>query len=263
MEYKRITSAQNPVYRAFKHLALQAKARRETNQTVFEGVHVCEAFLKSGFQPVTAIVADAALENAEVTKLLLHLDDNTEVVQLADSLFAGMSSVEQGVGIAFVVEIPEYAEPPRIEGDALLIDAVQDPGNLGALLRTAAAAGVTEAYLSAGSASAWAPKTIRAGMGAHMAMNIYEQCDLAELVRSAAVPVRATSLKAKQSVYQKDLTIPTAWIVGNEGAGVSEELITLCGQNTVIIPQDEGVESLNVAAAAAVCLFEQRRQRRS
>ena len=92
-------------------------------------------------------------------------------------------------------------------------------------------------------------------------MEIYEQVDLLELVKKATVPVRATSLNAQESVYEKDLTVPTAWIMGNEGAGVSEELITLCGDNTVIIPQDESVESLNVSAAAAVCLFEQRRQR--
>ncbi len=258
---KRITSAQNPVYKSLKQLATQAKVRRETALTLFEGIHVCEAFLNAGFQPVRCIVSDAAQENVEVSTLLMRLEDTTEVIELPDSLFKGLSSVEQGVGIAFVVEIPHDSEVPAITGDALLIDGVQDPGNLGALLRTAAAAGVTEVYLSKGSASAWAPKTIRAGMGAHMAMNVYEQCDLVDIVQGAAVPVRATSLGAKESVYQKDLTIPTAWIVGNEGAGVSGPLLALCGDNAVSIPQDEAVESLNVAAAAAVCLFEQRRQR--
>lgn len=261
MQVKRITSAQNPVYKSFRQLALQAKVRKKVGQTIFEGIHVCDAFLKAGFQPVYALVADAALEDAEVTGILLRLEDTTPVVQLADSLFESMSSVEQGVGIAFVVEIPEDETAPDLTGDALLIDAVQDPGNMGALLRTAAASGVTEVYVSKGSASAWAPKTIRAGMGAHMAMNIYENVELLDVVKNASVPVRATTLTATKSIYQKDLTVPTAWIMGNEGAGVSETLIAACGDETVIIPQDTAVESLNVAAAAAVCLFEQRRQR--
>ncbi|MGH7217997.1 MAG: TrmH family RNA methyltransferase [Candidatus Microsaccharimonas sp.] len=258
---ERITSAHNQLFKRFKQLATQAKARRADGQTIFEGVHVCESYLNSGQQPRYCIVSDSAQQDPEVTKLIFRLDDHTPIVNLADSLFHSMSSVEQGVGVAFVVAIPEPIDTPALAGDALLIDAVQDPGNLGALLRTAAAAGVKDVYLSEGSASAWAPKTIRAGMGAHMGMNIYERVQLNELVKSASVPVRATSLQATESLYQKDLTVPTAWIMGNEGAGVSDELIALCGDNAVSIPQDEAVESLNVAAAAAVCLFEQRRQR--
>jgi TrmH family RNA methyltransferase len=258
---ERITSAHNELFKRFKQLATQPKARRMDGQTIFEGVHVCEAYLASGQQPRYCIVSDSAQKDPEVTKLMFLLDDTTPIVNIADSLFHNMSSVENGIGIAFVVEIPETAETPALTGDALLIDAVQDPGNLGALLRTAAAAGVKNVYLGEGSASAWAPKTIRAGMGAHTVMNIYERVDLLELVNAATVPVRATSLQATESIYQKDLTVPTAWIMGNEGAGVSDALVAACGDDVVMIPQDEAVESLNVAAAAAVCLFEQRRQR--
>ncbi len=258
---ERITSAHNQLFKRFKQLATQAKARRMDGQTIFEGVHVCEAYLKSGQQPRYCIVSDSAQQDPEVTKLLFMLDDTTPVVNLADSLFHSMSSVENGIGVAFVVAIPEVDETPALTGDALLIDAVQDPGNVGALLRTAAAAGVKEVYLGEGSASAWAPKTIRAGMGAHTVMNIYEHVELVELVKAASIPVRATSLRAAESIYQKDLTVPTAWVMGNEGAGISEALIAACGDNVVTIPQDEAVESLNVAAAAAVCLFEQHRQR--
>lgn len=258
---ERITSAHNQLFKRFKQLATQSKARRADGQTIFEGVHVCEVYLNSGQQPRYCIVSDSAQQDPEVTKLIFRLDDKTPVVNIADSLFQSMSSVENGVGVAFVVAIPEASEALALSGDALLIDAVQDPGNVGALLRTAAAAGIKDVYLGEGSASAWAPKTIRAGMGAHTVMNIYEHTDLLKLVNAATVPVRATSLQATESIYQKDLSVPTAWIMGNEGAGVSEALVTACGDDVVMIPQDEAVESLNVAAAAAVCLFEQRRQR--
>lgn len=258
---ERVTSAQNQYVKLFRQLAVQAKARRELRQTVFEGVHVCDAYLKAGNEPVYCVASDSALELPEVTAIIARLDDSTPVINVPDSLFHSISIVEQGVGILFIVDVPANGEAPALTGDALLIDAVQDPGNLGALLRTAVASGVKTAYISEGSASAWAPKTIRAGMGAQVVMDIYEQVNLTKLVESARVMVRATSLQAKESLYEKDLTIPTAWIVGNEGAGVSAELLELCGDNTVMIPQDDSVESLNVAAATAICLFEQRRQR--
>lgn len=258
---ERVTSAHNSLYKIFKQLATQPKTRKQLRQTIFEGVHVCDAYLQSGEEPLYCIVADAALEQSEVTGLIARLASNTPVVNIPDSLFAAMSVVENGVGVAFVVDIPTHDAAAPLTGDALLIDAVQDPGNVGTLLRTAAAAGIQKVYLSAGSASAWAPKTIRAAMGAHTKLSMYEQVNLAELITHASVPVRATSLTAPQSLYDVNLTVPTAWIMGNEGAGVASELLELCADTTVSIPQDTAVESLNVAAAAAVCLFEQRRQR--
>ena len=258
---ERITSAQNSLFKIFKQLATQSKTRKQLRQTIFEGVHVCDAYLQGGEDPLYCIVSDAALQQPEVTDLVARLASNTPIVNVPDSLFSSMSAVDNGVGVAFVVDIPTYETVPALTDDALLIEAVQDPGNLGTLLRTSAAAGVKNVYLSAGSASAWAPKTVRAAMGAHMHVTIYEHADLAELIKSSTVPVRATTLQATNSLYDVDLTVPTAWIMGNEGAGVSEALLTLCSDNAVIIPQDASVESLNVAAAAAVCLFEQRRQR--
>lgn len=257
---KHITSAQNPQVKFWRQLASQSKARREHQQTIFEGVHVCEAYLAAKGAPLACFVAESAVVNTEVAPLIARLQDDAITV-LPDTLFRSISGVENGVGVAFVVAIPESAQPPALASDALLIDGVQDPGNLGALLRTAVAAGVRDIYLSASSASAWSPKAIRAGMGAHVAAIIYENCDLSALIQGATVPVYATSLAATNTLYEKDLTRPGAWLFGNEGAGVSEELIALCGDNAVIIPQASEVESLNVAAAAAVCLFEQSRQR--
>lgn len=258
---ERITSAHNSLFKIFKQLATQAKTRKQLRQTVFEGVHVCEAYLQSGEDPLYCIVSDAALEHTEVQAIIARLAPNTPVVHIPDSLFASMSAVDNGVGVAFIVDIPTHETIPSLTDDALLVEAVQDPGNLGALLRTAAAAGITQVYLSAGSASAWAPKTVRAAMGAHMHVTIYEQADLIELIKGASIPVRATTLQAQTSLYDADLTVPTAWVMGNEGAGVSEDVLAACGEHAIHIPQDRSVESLNVAAAAAVCLFEQRRQR--
>ncbi|UTX51159.1 RNA methyltransferase [Candidatus Saccharibacteria bacterium TM7i] len=256
-----ITSAQNPLIKHIKQLATSAKYRQKNHQTILDGIHLCDAYLRAGFVPEQVIVGTESLRNPEVSGLLFRLDESVPVAEVPSSLYERLSVLEQGVALLFVIALPEKRIAARLEADALLLDTVQDPGNVGAMLRTTAAAGVDEVYLSTGSAAVWSPKVLRAGMGAHFTLRIYENVDLAQLVTNTSVPVVATSLDATQSLYEKDLSAPHAWLFGNEGTGVSEELLKLCEKDTVIIPQTDGVESLNVAAATAVCLFEQRRQR--
>lgn len=256
----RITSAKNPLIRHVRQLAGSAKYRSEHWQTVLDGIHLCEAYLQAGLQPKSAVVSSESLQSLEVESVVSRLHGVVEVIEVPGSLFERISSLENGVGLLFIIDIPKPLESTGLQGDALLLDTVQDPGNVGTLLRTAAAAGVGKVYLSSGTASAWSPKVLRAGMGAHFTLGIYEDVDLQSVVKDTTVTTLATSLRAKSTVYQKDLKGPVAWLFGSEGRGVSPELLDLC-DDTVIIPQESGVESLNVAASAAVCLFEQRRQR--
>ena len=141
----------------------------------------------------------------------------------------------------------------------VLLEAIQDPGNLGAMLRTAAAAGVDAVYLSKGCAEVWSPKALRAGMGAQFALALHEHADLTLIARELKSLI-ATSLDAQQSLYDLDLSGPVAFVFGNEGAGLSPALLDTA-THQVKIPMPGKVESLNVAAAAAVCLFECVRQR--
>lgn len=256
-----ITSAQNPHIQHVKQLATSAKHRQKYQQTVLDGVHLADAYLRSGGIPEQVVVATESLTNPEVSEILFRLSESLDIIEVPLSLFERVSSLEKGVALLFVITQPERRVAADLRADALLLDTVQDPGNVGAMLRTAAAAGVKDVYLSAGSASVWSPKVLRAGMGAHFTLRLHENCDLPGVIQNSSVPVVATSLEAKQSLYEKDLTGPHAWLFGNEGAGVSGELLELCKDDAVIIPQSDGVESLNVAAATAVCLFEQRRQR--
>lgn len=207
------------------------------------------------------VYSHSAPDNDEVAAIIDACDDsNTPSILLSDSHFQSISGVENGVGILFVVATPHPSPQGNLRQSALLLEDVQDPGNIGTILRTAAAAGITHIYTSPGCAAAWAPKTLRAGMGAHFALTIYENCDLAALIDQSEIPVLATSLGASASIYDKDLSVETAWLLGNEGKGVSDTLLSLKVEK-VIIPQNPKVESLNVAAATAVCLFEQARQR--
>ena len=257
---RKVTSSQNDVYKQLKQLAEHAKHRRRLGQTLVEGIHLCQSYLEHVGKPLMYVHSHSATDTDEAAA---HMDASDELstpsILLSDSKFRAISSVDNGIGILFVAAMPHTTAPETITANALLLDDVQDPGNMGAILRTAAAAGIHEVYASAGSTAAWSPKTLRAGMGAHFALTVYENCDLAKLIGSAKIPIFATSLEATESIYEKDLSAPAAWLVGNEGKGVSSELLEL-GIDKVIIPQNPDVESLNVAAATAVCLFEQRRQ---
>lgn len=253
-------STNNPQYKQFVKLSTQSKVRRRTGQSVLHGIHLCQAYLDRAQIPLSLVYSAGAEANPEVQAILQRCRDlGVPELNMPGHTERAVSGVDSGVGLAFIVSVPQPESPQVLVSTALLLDTVQDPANVGALIRTAAAAGVQSVYLSEGCASAWSPRALRAGMGGQLAVDIYESRDLTALISQAQVPVYVTSLDASQSVYEANLAGPGAWLFGNEGTGVSSELLSL-GAQAVIIPQSDSVESLNVAAAAAVCLFEQRRQ---
>jgi len=256
-----ITSSQNPVIKHLKKLSGSSSYRSKQGQTILDGVHLCDSYLRSGQKPVMCVVGRESKHNHEIKQILDHKSlYHTEFIEVPDSLLSTLSVVDSSVGIIFVIDIPDVQQP-NLESSAVLIDRIQDPGNLGTILRTAVAVGIGQVFLSTGSVGAWSQKTLRAGMGAHFVMSIFESVDLIDLIAKSTIPVFTTSLSGKKNIYQTDLRPESAWVFGNEGSGISPEILELCGDNSVIIPQSSDVESLNVASAAAVCLFEQYRQR--
>ena len=181
---------------------------------------------------------------------------------LDDRLFDQLDIMPSPSPLLAVVETPRPARPASgSEHDLVILDRIQDPGNVGTILRTAAAAGIHTVLTTAGTAACWAPKVLRAGMGGHFVLEIHENIPLDQLkAQVGALPLAGTVLQDGQSLYATDLRQPLAWVFGNEGEGIDPELQAQLGCR-LTIPQDPGVESLNVAASAAVCLFEQRRQR--
>ena len=257
---KNITSSANPLYKELKHLATNAHARRKAGRSLLDGIHLCEAYLQHVGLPAMCVVSQSALEHHEAAPLIAQCQAGAVAgIVLPDSQYQALSQVEHGVGLLFVIETPHVVVPAALTQSAVLLDNLQDPGNLGSILRSAAAAGIKQIYCSEGTASAWSPKVLRAGMGAHFILEIFEGVDLAALMASAQVPVLATSSYATQSIYQADLSGALAWLFGHEGQGVAEDLLQLASQQ-VVIPHRGQMESLNVAAAAAVCFFEQLRQ---
>jgi len=257
---KSITSRDNPLYKELKHLAGSAQARRKEARTLLDGVHLCEAYLHFVGKPLFCVVGESALSHHEVLPIVAQCEERAaSCISLPDALFSALSQVENGVDILFLIDTPASQAAPALRDNAVLLDNLQDPGNLGSILRSAAAAGIRQAYCSAGCVSAWSPKVLRAGMGAQFMLQVFENVDLGALIEGSAVAVLATSSHATRTIYQLDLRQPAAWLFGHEGQGVAPELLDLATQQ-VAIPHRGQIESLNVAASAAVCFFEQMRQ---
>lgn len=257
---KTITSRDNAQYKDLKHLATSSQARKKAGQTLLDGVHLCQAWLDLRGLPVQCIVAESAVHHAEVAAILAQVEQaHGHALCLPDNLYHAVSQVEHGVGVMFLVETPQKALPAALAVNAVLLDNVQDPGNVGSILRSAAAAGIRQVFCAPGTAFCWSPKVLRAAMGAHFVLDIFENVDLPVLVAAANIPVLATSGYAQSKLYDVDLKRPVAWVFGHEGQGVSDALLSAATQ-TVVIPHLGKVESLNVAACAAVCFFEQVRQ---
>ena len=256
-----ITSRENPLYKQLRQLATSSQARRNAGRTLLDGVHLCQAYLAQVGMPGLCVVGASASSLPEVAAILGLCDAGGAArVVLPDPLFGAISQVEHGIDLVFVIDTPHGAAAPRLQQSAVLLDNLQDPGNLGSILRSAAAAGIESVFCSPGTVFAWAPKVLRAGMGAHFLLTIAENVDLAVLVDASTIPVVATSSHADSTLYALDLRAPVAWLFGHEGQGVSPDLLARAAHR-VAIPQPGAIESLNVAASAAICFFEQVRQR--
>jgi TrmH family RNA methyltransferase len=261
---RRIVSPDNPLYRELLAVAGSARERRRRDATLIEGVHLCEAYLQRFGAPRVAAVGESALESSEVRDLLAAFERGGCVpVILSDALFKGLSAVEHGVAIACLIATPRAEMPARLDADLVYLDRVQDPGNVGTILRTCAAVGVRRVVTAPESAVCWSPKVLRSAMGAHFALDLHESVAWAEVRKRLApgVSVRAAGAGALTCLYDCELSGPSVWMFGREGSGLDPALIDATVQG-VSIPQSPAVESLNVGVAAAVCLYEQLRQRR-
>jgi RNA methyltransferase, TrmH family len=258
---QRVTSKNNPRLREAARLIASARDRRKAGCCVLEGEHLIGAYQDRYGAPQTVVVSDEAFARAATQNVALRHPERMLVVPAA--LFAELAALPAGVGMVAVVPTPQPVEGPGAEF-CLLLDGVQDPGNVGSMLRSAAAAGVGDVLLSKHCAFAWSPKVLRAGQGAHFLLRIKENVDLASWAAAFRTcgSVLAAVAAGGTDLYAATLTGRIALAVGNEGAGLSPALAAQATQR-VTIPMPGGTESINAAAAAAVCLFECVRQRRS
>jgi TrmH family RNA methyltransferase len=257
---KHITSRDNPFFRELKKLAGSARQRRKSGQTLLDGVHLLQACLDSDNKPLHLLASESALHDPEIVRLQKQHPE-IPCTRLSDNLFAELTELKTPTGILALIEQPHPKHTVEQSRFALLLEDIQDPGNLGSMIRTAAAAGCDAVFLSKGCADAWSPKVLRGGMGGHFALSVHESADLIEMAGKFRGKVFAAVPHAKDDLYGCDLVGNVAFAIGNEGAGLSDALLRAA--QPVSIPMPGKIESLNAAAATAVCLFEASRQRKN
>lgn len=253
-----ITSKDNPTVKTAHALLTQSRQRKKLGQTVLEGTHLIEAYLNAQLTPTTILVSESGLDNTEIQPLLTRLE-TVKTLTVSDSLYKDIRSLGESLPIMAIIDLPVLRFDKAITTDCLIINGVQDNGNLGTLLRTASAVGINTVICTTGTAQAYNPKTLRAGMGANFSLAIYEGVSIDEILAQVKVPMFATSSHTDKVIYQTDLTQPLALIMGHEGQGVEAALVQ--NATPLALPQPNGQESLNVAIAGALCLYEILRQR--
>ena len=263
---KVLVSRHNALYRQW--MTEMKHAGRAGHNAWLEGVHLCQSWLQHRGQPQWALFAQEGGDHVEISALAAQIEE-TRQVWMPQNLLSGLSTLVTPAPVIFIAPVKEPAKAPQIEATCVLLDGIQDPGNVGTLLRTAAAAGVRTVCTGPGTARCWSPKVLRAGQGAQFCLSLHEGIDLPSLLVShkageSRLPVLVTTLDPHaESLYHTDLAADVVWVFGHEGRGVAAEIVELADRK-IFIPHDtQAVESLNVTTAAAICLFEQHRQRKA
>lgn len=245
-----IRSRDNALLVRLRKLVRSSSAYRQGGQAWLEGEHLCSSMAERNLRPTQSVVSESAMQVPHL-RALAQWAPRTTVV--ADELFKGLSGLESPARLGYVVAVPP---PDRLDPHSatVVLDRLQDAGNVGSILRSAAAFGIRQVVALQGTAALWSPKVLRAGMGAHFGLRLHENLEPAGL-DELDLPLIGTSLQATDQLHQARLPWPCAWVFGHEGQGISHELQARCSM-TVRIAQPGGEESLNVAAAAAICLHE-------
>jgi TrmH family RNA methyltransferase len=252
---RQVTSRHNDLFKDLRRLLTEPTAYRKLGRVWLEGDHLCRALLERGRVPLRAVITESAWAKPAFESLARGAP---EVVCVPDALMRELSGLESPAPIGFLIEADTSSllQPGR---DTVVLDRLQDPGNVGSILRSAAAMGFAQVVALKGSVALWSPKVLRAGMGAHFGLALVEGAGI-EDVAALGLPVVGTHLRDAQWLHETALPRPLAWVFGHEGQGMSEPVTAACTLR-VRIAQPGGEESLNVAAAAAMCLYESARQR--
>ena len=242
-----IHSRDNAFVKDLRRLAQDTTAYRKQGRAWLEGDHLCRAALARGLRASVAVFSESFWPQAQVE----YARSATKFIVLADALFADVSGLESPAAMGFILDLPAPASL-RPDAATVVLDRVQDAGNVGSILRSASAFGFRQVAAIKGSAALWSPKVLRAGMGAHFALDLIEGLALDDLA-ALQVPLLVTSSHAGDFLHRAALPWPCAWVMGHEGQGVSPALEDRASLR-IRIAQPGGEESLNVAAAAAICL---------
>ena len=244
-----LSSKDNPKVRHWRKLAEDARYRRAQKRALIEGPHLLQALLQHGRKPLNVLVTEKGATDPEIRKLLQ--ESRIRPVVLTEAVLRSIADAESPQGVAAEIEIPAAEGGEGVP--AVFLEGVQDPANVGAIVRTAAAFGVRRVVLDQACADPWSPKALRAGMGGHFALQVEESKDLLRSLENFQGSVVCTVVSGGLPLNQARLNGALAWVFGGEGAGLSEALLRRATVK-VTIPTAPRTESLNVAASAAICL---------
>lgn len=248
-----IVSRDNPRVRRWRELTRDARERRKQRRAIIEGENLVQAFIASGRSVECLLIGKSASARGEFSEL--EKQGGKSATVLADSVFRSIVDVETPAGIAAEIAIPTGERDLKTAENCVFLDAVQDAGNVGAILRSAAAFGIGHAVLGRGCADAWSPKVLRAAAGAHFSLHVAENADLAGAITEFGGKIACTVPRGGVFVENADLSGRIGWLFGAEGQGVSAALAARASLK-ISIPMHSGTESLNVAAAAAICFHQ-------
>ncbi|HEX2650981.1 MAG TPA: RNA methyltransferase [Burkholderiales bacterium] len=252
-----LTSRQNKLVQRWRELSLEGKARKRERAALLEGAHLVTAALNAGVPVRQLILSPKGQGKPEHASAVRHFGRDPLVV--SDSVFGFISDTESPAGIAAEIEIPAAKPDLAASAGCIFLESVQDPGNVGGILRSAAAFGIRDAVLGQGCADPWSPKALRAAMGAHFSLRIAPDADLEKVVGTFGGTLVCTAPREGTPIAQAELPARIGWIFGTEGKGVTRSLAARAALK-VTIPMAGLAESLNVGAAAAICFYEASRR---
>ncbi len=246
-----ISSSSNPFFKELRRLAHGSTEYRKLGRFWVEGDHLAQAASNRGVFPEIAVFSESFWPLAQAQ----YAQAAPKIIVISNALLADISTLESPAQMGFVFALP--VAPSLQPGLAsVILDRLQDAGNVGAILRSASAFGFNQIIAIKGTAALWSPKVLRAAMGAHWGLQLIEGASLDDLT-ALTLPILVTSSHQGQYLHhllhKRELSMPCAWALGHEGQGVCDELQARASQH-VRIAQPGGEESLNVAAAAAICL---------
>jgi TrmH family RNA methyltransferase len=253
-DVQEISARGNPLLARLRRLARHGTAYRKEGVVWIEGEHLCSALLARGRAAGQAVISESAWQRDSLRTLATCA---AHVARVPDALFVSISALESPAGLGFLVEAPA-ATTLRPTAASVVLDRVQDAGNVGSILRSASAMGFAQVVALEGTAGLWSPKVLRAGMGAHFALHLVEGVH-EDALEAFDLPLLAASTHADAALGDAPLTFPCVWVLGHEGQGVAPSVLARCAR-TLRIAQPGGEESLNVAAAAAICLYATRQR---
>ncbi len=257
---ERITSAHNPTLKLARKLLKSGRERERSGMILLDGIHLVSDYAKRfGLSGAVILLDEAATRTAEINAVLAGVATDTKRCEVATSAFRALSPVDTPTGIVALCPRPMVTNGLEQPDFNLLLDGIQDPGNLGSILRTAAATGVDSVILSATCADAWSPRCLRGGMGAQFTLPVSKVPNVGAVASGFAGRVIATSSHQGLALMDADLSGPALVMFGGEGTGLQPELIAIADA-TLRIPLRSDIESLNVGAAVAMTCYERMRQ---